>query len=65
MNEEQVRAVEAAMAKRAHMAWTAATARHGLSDYYALTAHADALTRWSERLRMAMAGTLTEDEEWL
>ena len=62
---ERVRALEEAMARRASEAWHNATARHGLSDQPALEQHADTLTRWSERLRMALRGDLTGDEEWM
>lgn len=61
----RVRAVEESMAAHAMEAWRSADARRGLSDHAALEIHADALTRWSERLRMALRGDLTGDEEWL
>ena len=51
-----VRLVEQDMAEQALKARRAADARHGLSDHGALIIHADALTRWSERLRMALSG---------
>ena len=63
--DEQVRLVEQAMATHALEAWRSANARQGLSDHEALIAHADALTRWSERLRMALRGDIDGDEEWL
>ena len=63
--QAQVRAVEESMAAHAVAAWRSADARRGLSDHAALEIHADALTRWSERLRMAMSGDLTGDESWL
>lgn len=47
------RQVEADMSDQAFAAWRSADARRGLSDHDALLAHADALTRWSERFRMA------------
>ena len=53
---EVVRLVERDMAEQALAAWRSADARRGLSDHDALLMHADALTRWSERLRMAMNG---------
>lgn len=62
---DQIAAVDAAMSAQALAAWRSADARAGLSDYDALLQHADALTRWSERLRMAMRGDLTGDEGWL
>lgn len=65
MSESQVRAVEQAMATHALEAWRSANARRGLADYEALVVHADALSRWSERLRMAFRGELAGDEEWL
>lgn len=61
----QVQAVEAALADQAARAWTAATARHGLTDASHLTTYAEALTRWSERLRMVLDGRLLGDEDWL
>ena len=51
-----VRLVERDMAKQALAAWRSADARRGLSDHLALEVHADALTRWSERLRLAFNG---------
>jgi len=61
----QVRMVEAAMSAQAKTAWRSAVSREGLSDHEALVAHADTLSRWSERLWLAMEGALTGDEEWL
>ena len=55
-NMEIVRLVERDMAEQALRAWRSADARYGLRDHEALIIHADALTRWSERLRMALAG---------
>ena len=51
-----VRLVERDMAEQALAAWRSVDARHGLADHSGLIAHADALTRWSERLRMALNG---------
>jgi hypothetical protein len=51
-----VRQVEADMAQQALEAWRSADARRGLSDHAGLVVHADALTRWSERFRMAFDG---------
>lgn len=51
-----VRLVESDMAEQAMKAWRSADARRGLSDHEALLVYADALTRWSERLRMALNG---------
>lgn len=62
---DQIAAVDEALSAQALTAWRAALARVGLSDHDALLQHADALSRWSERLRMAMRGELTGDEEWL
>lgn len=50
------RQVESDMSERALQAWRSADARRGLSDHAALEVHADALTRWSERFRMAFVG---------
>ena len=61
----QVRWVDEAIAARALAAWRSAAARQGLSDYDALVQHADSMSRWSERLRMALRGDLVGDEEWL
>lgn len=63
--DDAIREVERAMAAQALAAWRSAEARRGLGDYDALVQHADAMTRWSERLRMAMAGELTSHEEWM
>lgn len=49
--------VEQRMADCALQAWSSATARHGCSDEEALIQHADTLSRWSERLRQALATT--------
>ena len=61
----QVRWVDEAIAARALAAWRSASSRQGLSDYDALVQHADSMSRWSERLRMALRGDLVGDEEWL
>lgn len=50
------RLVERDMADAASQAWRSANARRGLSDHEALLVYADALTRWSERFRMAFDG---------
>lgn len=49
-----LRALEVEMADQALAAWRSAGARHGLADYDALVQHADAMSRWSERLRAAL-----------
>jgi len=51
-----VRLVERDMAEQALSAWRSADDRRGLSDHAAFIVYADALTRWSERLRMALNG---------
>jgi hypothetical protein len=51
-----VRRVEEDMAEQAVMSWRSAEQRRGLADHEALLVYADALTRWSERLRMALKG---------
>jgi hypothetical protein len=51
-----VRLVEGDMAESALNAWRSADARRGLSDHDALLQHADTLTRWSERFRVAFDG---------
>lgn len=51
-----VRLVEKDMSDAASKAWRSADARRGLSDHEALLVYADALTRWSERFRMALDG---------
>lgn len=51
-----VRLVEQDMTESALEAWRSANAREGLADHEALLVHADALSRWSERLRMALEG---------
>lgn len=61
----QVEAVARAMSAWALLAWRSAEAQRGLSDYEALIQHADAMSRWSERLNMALRGDLTGDEDWL
>jgi hypothetical protein len=63
--DDAIAEVEKAMAAQALAAWRTAGARVGLGDHNALVQHADAMTRWSERLRMAMAGELTGHEEWM
>ena len=63
--DDAVAEVEKAMSAQAVAAWASAEARRGLSDYEALVQHADAMSRWSERLRMAMAGELTSHEDWM
>ncbi len=63
--QAQVAAIEAAMAEHARLAWRFADDRRGHDDHGARVIHADALTRWSERLRLAMQGALVGDEEWL
>lgn len=57
-----VRLVEQDMAAAAFAAWRSANARRGLSDHDALLTYADALTRWSERLRMAFDGEDYRDD---
>jgi hypothetical protein len=57
-----VRQVEIDMSVQALEAWRSADARRGLSDHDALLVHADALTRWSERFRMAFDGDYYRDE---
>jgi len=61
----QVQAVARAMSAHALAAWRSAEARRGLRDYDALVQHADAMSRWSERLSMAIRGDLVGDEAWL
>lgn len=66
MSDEQralrvIRQVEADMSEEAFKAWRSADARRGLSDHDALLVHADALTRWSERFRMAFDGDYYRD----
>jgi hypothetical protein len=56
-----VRLIEQDMADQALLAWRSASARKGLADEAALTVYADALTRWSERLRMALNGIDWQD----
>lgn len=51
----EVRLVERNMAEQALQAWQSADARRGLADHAALEIYADALTRWSERLRLAFS----------
>lgn len=51
-----VRLVEADMAEVALKAWRSADARRGLSDHDELLVFAGAMTRWSERFRMAFDG---------
>ena len=62
---DAVRAVADSMAERARLAWRYASARHGLSDHEALVQHADAMSRWSERIYIALRGGIQGDEEWL
>lgn len=56
------RLVEQDMAEAALAAWRSADARRELSDHAALEVYADALTRWSERLRMAFDGEDYRDD---
>ena len=58
-----VQLVERDMAEQALSAWRSADARRGLADRHALIVHADALTRWSERLRMALNGEDYRDRD--
>ena len=63
--DDAVHEVEKAMARAALVAWSTAALARTTSEREALTQHADALSRWSERLRMAQAGQLTSREEWM
>lgn len=63
--DDAVAEVEKAMTRAALVAWSTAALSRDNAEREALTQHADAMSRWSERLRMAMAGNLTGQEEWM
>lgn len=63
--DDAVAEVEKAMARAALVAWSTAALARSAAEREALTQHADAMSRWSERLRMAQAGRLTSREEWM